>query len=156
MKSSPNSVSTRSLLHFIFNQYCKSSWFYIQSLLNFFVKRIKTFIQPLKYLMTSSSQVTLRADTRSGKSRLCNVLPAASLLCLLFLILTLSSEYKEEVCMVHLAFLIKLSAVSLKIRIQSSASDSVRGFKKGILIILITTLLHRNHHFGESQTACRI
>ncbi|KAL6278971.1 hypothetical protein ACE6H2_022572 [Prunus campanulata] len=40
--------------------------------------------------------VTSRADTRSGKSRLCNVLPAASLLCLLFLILTLSSEYKEE------------------------------------------------------------
>ncbi|BBH06820.1 Protein of unknown function D [Prunus dulcis] len=40
--------------------------------------------------------VTLRADPRSGKSRLGNVLPAASLLCLLFLILTLSSEYKEE------------------------------------------------------------
>ncbi|CAL9003767.1 unnamed protein product [Prunus brigantina] len=47
-------------------------------------------------MKSSPNSVTLRADTRSGKSRLCNVLPAASLLCLLFLILTLSSEYKEE------------------------------------------------------------
>lgn len=90
------SINILNLLDFIFNLF----------LIFFFVKNVlrsKTFIQPLKFLdicfMTSSSQVTLRADTRSGKSRLCNVLPAASLLCLLFLILTLSSEYKEEVCM---------------------------------------------------------
>ncbi|KAI5326823.1 hypothetical protein L3X38_035897 [Prunus dulcis] len=47
-------------------------------------------------MKSSPNSVTLRADPRSGKSRLGNVLPAASLLCLLFLILTLSSEYKEE------------------------------------------------------------
>lgn len=99
------SINIVNLLDFIFNL------FLIFSVKN--VLRSKTFIQPLKFLdicfMASSSQVTLRADPRSGKSRLCNVLPAASLLCLLFLILTLSSEYKEEVCMYVYFILLFLS-----------------------------------------------
>ncbi|TQD81036.1 hypothetical protein C1H46_033451 [Malus baccata] len=43
-------------------------------------------------------QVTLRADLRSGKLCFCSILPAASLLCILFLIVSayISSDYREN------------------------------------------------------------
>ncbi|XP_050116858.1 uncharacterized protein LOC126594540 isoform X4 [Malus sylvestris] len=45
-----------------------------------------------------SSSVTLRADLRSGKLCFCSILPAASLLCILFLIVSayISSDYREN------------------------------------------------------------
>ncbi|XP_050143012.1 uncharacterized protein LOC126618860 isoform X1 [Malus sylvestris] len=50
-------------------------------------------------LCKHGSPVTFRADSRSGKSCFCSIIPAACLLCILFLIVSVyisSSDYKED------------------------------------------------------------